>query len=38
MVDMDKVHEQIEDFKTNTKPGDKVIVKIARKEKGKIHK
>jgi len=36
MVDMDKVHEQIEDFKTNTKPGDKVIVKIARKEKGKI--
>ena len=35
-IDMDKVQEQMDDFKKNTKPGDKVEVEVARKEKGKV--
>ena len=33
-IDMDKVKEQMKDFKKNTKIGDKVEIVVARKEKG----
>ena len=35
-IDMSKVEEQMDDFKKNTKAGDKVEIEVARKEKGKI--
>ena len=34
MVDVDKVQEQIATYKKNTKPGDKVEVVVARRDKG----
>lgn len=33
-IDMNTVREQIADFKKNTKPGEKVQIEVARKEKG----
>ncbi len=35
-IDISKVQEQLDDFKKNTKPGDKVEVVVSRKEKGKL--
>lgn len=35
-VDMETVQEQLNDYRKNTKPGDKVEVVVARKEKGKF--
>ena len=35
-IDMSKVQEQMNDFKKNTKPGDKIEIQISRKEKGKV--
>jgi predicted metalloprotease with PDZ domain len=35
-IDMNKVEEQMNDFKKSTKPGDKVEVEVDRKEKGKV--
>ena len=33
-IDVDKVQDQMKEFKANTKPGEKVEVVVARKEKG----
>jgi len=35
-IEVDKAQEQMDEFKKNTKPGDKVEVIVARKEKGKM--
>jgi len=34
-IDMSKVQEQMDNFKKNTKPGDKVEIVVSRIEKGK---